>query len=167
MSPDLRHPAPLIWSTLPPLSFICSGLGCFNSSVTRLFAQMPLGPSGSQTRLWRAALTIYCPDPISEGSAWSEGGCGGGWKESRPLAAGAHSWRRGSDAARGFLLQMCLLFLLPSTRQIYIRTERRCRALTGSVLDLTAWSVVSQCGTYQNLEGRPHFLSSVFFFLSK
>lgn len=71
---DLRCPRPpLISSNLPPLSFICSGLGCFNSGITLLFAQVSGGPSGSQTRLWRAALRIYCPDPISEGSAGRRG----------------------------------------------------------------------------------------------
>lgn len=45
------------------------------------------------------------------------------------------------------------------TRQIYMRTDRGCLALTGSVLDLTAWSVVSPSGTGHNHGSQPCFSS--------
>lgn len=57
-------------------------------------------------------------------------------EESATDSCGAHGWRRGVRCRLWFLLQMCLLFLLSATRQIYVRAGRR-RVLDRSVLDLT------------------------------
>ena len=79
-----------LYPSVGPVFFICSSLRCFNSSITLLFAQV-LGGELKSTRLWRAAHSIYCPDPISKGSArglagWMDRGGGDwsmeGWKKS-------------------------------------------------------------------------------------
>lgn len=111
-----------------PVLFICSSLGCFNSSITLVFAQV-LGGELESTRLRRAAHSIYCPDPISEGQWWgwrlalSVDGWGvrGRWKKSwlkcrwgssghtwggggNVRAAGAHGWLSAAPRPGGLLL---------------------------------------------------------------
>lgn len=123
-TPAPPSPTPCLW----PVLFICSSLGCFNSSIMLVFAQV-LGGELESTRLWRAAHSIYCPDPISEGQwrgwrlalsvdgwvvrgwwkkswlkcRWGSSGhtCGGG---GNVQAAGAHGRLSAAPRPRGLLL---------------------------------------------------------------